>query len=87
MPNTEQPITPNKIITGVAITIIAALVLWLCSSTVSHGNRLAVLESQYSTISMSLDELKCDSKKNRDLLYEIKNMCQRDTHGSADKTD
>lgn len=62
----------RNVINGVSILVTAAVIVWLCSSAVSHGVDISVLKSQYTTISQSLCEIKKDSKENRQLLLEIK---------------
>lgn len=62
----------GKIFQGICIVIVASCFLWLCNSTVSHGSRLAVIESQYTAIDKALERLESDNKTDRQILEEIR---------------
>lgn len=51
-------ISSGKIIAGICIAVVTGVIFWLCSSTISYGNRLSVMESSYTHIQQNLCELK-----------------------------
>ena len=69
--NTSLPIA-TKIVPGIAIVVLASLIIWLCASVHSADIRLAVLENQFETTNCLLSELRVDSKANFQILTEIK---------------
>ena len=62
----------GKVISGIAVVILASLILWLCASAHASAIRLSVLENQFTTINTALVGLRADSNANRQLLMEIR---------------
>ena len=48
----------ERIVSGVCITVVACLILWLCSTNISQGTRISVLENSFEYIQTSLCDLK-----------------------------
>jgi hypothetical protein len=48
----------SRIIVGVSIAVLAALFIWVCSTTRSSETRITVLESQFTQVVKDSDEIK-----------------------------
>lgn len=70
----------SKVVSGICATVVAAMILWLCSASYSASIRLSVLESQFNSIQIMLNELKSDSKANRAMLFEIRSRIPPTKH-------
>lgn len=53
----------RTILIGVAITVLAALIIWVCSATVDGKVRLSVLEQSFQNIETNLQEIKGTNKR------------------------
>lgn len=75
MADGDSNITIKRFGVEIAAVIVAALILWLCSTTESHSNRISVLENSYSHISKNIEEVKCLIG---DVAKEVKQQRQED---------
>ena len=66
------PSLANKAIFAVCTTVVAVLIIWLCSSAVDSGVRLSIIETSYKHIQGDLGELKQSNVAIKDLLSKIR---------------
>jgi len=70
MANSE--ISSKHIFSGICIVVVAALIIWQVSTTVSHGTRISLQEKSSEYIVKSVDQLTVVVKELTDEIRESK---------------
>ena len=55
---TNSELSTKRIISGVCVVVVAALIIWLCGTTVTHGTRISLNEKSSIYIEKTVDEIK-----------------------------
>jgi C1A family cysteine protease len=84
MPDQNKISDLSRIVVGVSIAVLAALFIWVCSTTRSSETRITVLESQFTQIVKDTDAIKSAQQRQTALaqetalaLQELKTMLKR----------
>ena len=72
----KKGISLSYIGSGICIVVVAALIIWMCSSVQSHETRLTLSEDRYGRIQRDISDIKFTIEKSAEeqskLLYEIR---------------
>jgi C1A family cysteine protease len=84
MPDQNKISDLSRIVVGVSIAVLAALFIWVCSTTRSSETRITVLESQFTQIVKDTDAIKSAQQRQTALaqetalaVQELKTMLKR----------
>jgi predicted metal-binding transcription factor (methanogenesis marker protein 9) len=67
MPDKPQLDSISRIAIGVAVVVLGALFVWICSSVKTSEMRITVLESQFSRIVSDIEYIKIAQDRSKEL--------------------